>query len=127
MAAETMIDRTTATMAPGTSAANRLKPRMMARVASAKANVSHWIAPRCVIRSHCCWNQVPVPFGMPEHVGDLAGEDLHADTGEEADEHRGAEEVAEEAEPEEPGDEQQDAADERDERCSRPATPASRA
>ena len=64
--------------------------------------------------SHCCWNQVPVPLGMPSMSGIWPVKHLHADAGEEADEDRRTQEVAEEAEPEDPRDDQQEAAHERD-------------
>ena len=55
------------------------------------------------------------PFGDPQHVRELAGGHLHPDAGEEPDEHRRGQEVAQEPEPEDPREDQQHAADQRDE------------
>ena len=112
--ADRMIDRTTATTAPGTFGRNRLKPRMRISAPAAKATVQPLASPRWVIVDHCCSNQLPVPFGMPEHVGDLTGEHLDADSGQEAHQDARAEEVAEEPELEQPRQEEQAAADQGD-------------
>lgn len=46
----------------------------------------------------------------PEHVGDLTGENLDPDTGEEADQHRRRQKVAEEAQPQQSGQDQEPSA-----------------
>ena len=114
MAVETMIDRTTAMIAPGILGANRLNPKMHSTVNAAKANVCHWISFRM-------GEQVPLllepgarALGDAEHVGDLPGEHLDADAGEEADQDRGAEEVPEEPESEDPREDQQEPHSDRD-------------
>ena len=68
-AADSAIVTITAMSAPGTFWANRLKPRMIARVRTANARVHGLVLPRLVMKCHCCWNQLPVPFGMPNMLG----------------------------------------------------------
>ena len=69
MADEMPIDSTTATIAPGTLGTNRLNARMMTIVPSPNARVGHEVLARLVIHAHCCWNQLPVPLGMPRRSG----------------------------------------------------------
>ena len=64
-----MIDRITATTAPGTLGRNRLNPTMMTSVPTAKATVQTLASPTWVIVHHCCSNQLPVPLGMPSMSG----------------------------------------------------------
>ena len=117
--AETMMSRTTATMAPGTLGRNRLNATMMAIVAAPNANVVHEMSDSDVIQCHCCSNQLPRSLRDSQQVGDLAGEHLDADSGEEADQHRGGQEVTQEPEPQQPSDEQHAAADDRDQAAER--------
>ena len=69
VAADTPISSTTATIAPGTFGANRLKATMMTRVAAANANVVALLSPREVSRCHCCSSQPPEPFSIPSMSG----------------------------------------------------------
>ena len=64
-----MIDAITATTAPGTTGRNRLKPRMMINVPTAKATVQPLASDTWVIVDHCCSNQLPLPLGMPSMPG----------------------------------------------------------
>ena len=68
-ALDKMMDRITATTAPGTLGMNRLNPRMIASVPRANATVGPLASPTCVMVDHCCWNQLPEPFGMPSMSG----------------------------------------------------------
>jgi hypothetical protein len=69
MAADTMIDRITATIAPGTTGRNFLKPRMMISVPPRRRRSASGSIPRFVISSHCCCSQLPAPFGIPSMSG----------------------------------------------------------
>ena len=62
------------------------------------------VAASSLIQSHCCCSQFPVPFGTPSMSGIWPDEHLDADTGEEPDQHRCGQEVAEEAQPQQPGE-----------------------
>jgi hypothetical protein len=68
-APDKMIDKITATTAPGTLGRNRLNPRIMPNVPRAKATVQPLASPRCVIVDHCCSNQFHAPFGTPNMSG----------------------------------------------------------
>ena len=100
-------------IAPGTFGSRYLKPRMIPIVAAPYATVGHDTSPSEVIHAHCCWNQLPEPFGNAEQIGDLARGDLDADAREEADEDGCRQEVADEPEAQHPRDDQQHAAHER--------------
>ena len=111
-----MIDRMTATIAPGTFGTKRLKPRMIASVPRAKASVGQAGVAQMGQRRPLLLEPAALSLGDPEHVGQLAGEDLDAHAGEEADQHRGGQEVAEEPQPQQSGEHEQDAAHERGQR-----------
>jgi hypothetical protein len=64
-----MMERMTATMAPGTLGTKRLQPRMIASVPSANAKVGQLRSGIDVIIVHCCSIQVPDPFGTPSMSG----------------------------------------------------------
>src|SRR5512133_918497 len=64
-----MIDKITATTAPGTLGRNRSNPKMMTNVPTANATVQPLASLTCVIVDHCCSNQLPVPLGIPSMSG----------------------------------------------------------
>ena len=68
-AVEMMIDRTTATTAPGTLGRNRSNPMMISTVPSANANVARLVSGMDWTIAHCCWNQLPDPLGTPSMSG----------------------------------------------------------
>ena len=119
-----MIERITAITAPGILRLMSLQPTMMTSVPRANSTVHRFASATCVMVYHCCSNQLPLPFGMPSMLGDLPRQHLDADAGEEADQHRGAEEVAEEAEPQQAREDQQHTADQCDQ--ARPGDPLGR-
>ncbi len=67
--AETMMESTTATTAPGTLGANRLQPTMMISAPAEKAQVAKLALDSEVSQCHCCWNQLPVPLDTPSIPG----------------------------------------------------------
>ena len=69
VAADTMIDSTTATIAPGIRGENRLNPSEMASVPAAKPTVGRLAFGMSLIQSHCCSSQRPSPFGTPSMSG----------------------------------------------------------
>jgi hypothetical protein len=66
-----MIDKITATTAPGTTPRQEsLEPQDEDhRLPTANATVQPLASLRCVIVDHCCSNQLPVPFGIPSMSG----------------------------------------------------------
>src|SRR5436190_19168253 len=105
-AADRMIDKTTARIAPGALGARRLNPRISASVPTANPSVGRLGSPRWVRVCHCCSNQFPLPLEMPSMPGIWPVKTWIPTPVQETDQDRSGQEVPEEPEPHQPCEEE---------------------